>query len=48
VLMKTLAEQDLIDEYRLAAYLGVLGTGNKLFSEGIPSPKFALAESRPL
>jgi len=48
VLVKTLAEHDLIDEYRLAVYPIVLGTGKKLFSDGFPLSRFAPAESRAL
>jgi dihydrofolate reductase len=35
-LIKTLAEHDLVDEYRLVLYALVLGTGKKLFSDGFP------------
>ena len=47
-LIKTLAAHDLIDEYRLAVYPIVLGTGKKLFSEGFAPAKLQLSESRPL
>jgi dihydrofolate reductase len=48
VLIRTLAEHDLIDEYRLAVYPIVLGTGKKLFPEGFPLARLALAETRGL
>jgi dihydrofolate reductase len=47
-LVKTLAEHDLVDEYRLVVYPLVLGTGKKLFSDGFPFSKFALVDSRAL
>lgn len=47
-LVKTLAEHDLIDEYRLAVYPLVLGTGKKLFSDGFTPSTFALAETHGL
>ena len=45
-LIKSLAE--LIDEYRLAVYPIVLGTGKKLFSAGFALSRFTLAETRAL
>jgi dihydrofolate reductase len=47
-LIKTLAEHDLIDEYRLAVYPLVLGSGKKLFSDGFVRTTLSLADARPL
>lgn len=47
-LVKTLAEHDLIDEYRLAVYPLVLGAGKKLFSDGFARTRLTLVDTRPL
>jgi dihydrofolate reductase len=47
-LIKTLAEHDLVDEYRLAVYPLVLGTGKKLFSDGFAFARLTLVETRAL
>jgi dihydrofolate reductase len=46
VLVHTLAEHDLVDEYSLLVYPLVLGSGKKLFAEGVPI-NLHLIESRP-
>ncbi|MCU1556125.1 MAG: hypothetical protein JWN09_120 [Microbacteriaceae bacterium] len=48
VLIRALAEHDLIDEYRLVVYPIVLGAGKKLFSDGFPVSTFTLADTRAL
>ncbi|WP_434316303.1 dihydrofolate reductase family protein [Leifsonia sp. P73] len=45
-LIRTLAEHDQIDEYRLLVHPLVLGVGKKLFGDGFPYTRFALVESR--
>jgi dihydrofolate reductase len=47
-LVRTLAEHDFVDEYRLMVYPIVLGTGKRLFTEGMPRTKLRLTDSRPL
>ena len=44
-LIRTLAEHNLVDEYRLLVYPVVLGTGKKLFPDGFASTKLALVDS---
>ncbi|CAN5514970.1 dihydrofolate reductase family protein [soil metagenome] len=48
VLIRSLAQHNLIDEYRLMVYPIVLGTGKKLFPDGFPLSRFELVESRAL
>jgi dihydrofolate reductase len=47
-LVRTLAEHDLVDEYRLMVYPIVLGGGKRLFAEGMPRTKLRLVDSHPL
>jgi dihydrofolate reductase len=47
-LVRTLAAHDLVDEYRLMVFPIVLGTGKRLFSEGITRTELRLLDSRPV
>ena len=47
-LIRTLAEHDMIDEYRLVVYPLVLGSGKKLFGDGFPMSRLEMVESRAL
>ncbi len=47
-LVRTLAEHDLVDEYRLMLFPIVLGAGKRLFDEGTPSTVLRLVESKPV
>jgi dihydrofolate reductase len=44
-LVKTLAEHDLVDEYRLMVFPILLGTGKRLFSDGTPRATLRLADA---
>jgi dihydrofolate reductase len=45
-LVQTLAEHDLVDEYRLMVYPIVLGSGKRFFGEGTPMRKLELVDTR--
>ena len=47
-LVGALAEQGLVDEYRLMVFPLLLGSGKRLFAGGGGMTKLALAESRPV
>lgn len=47
-LIATLAQHDLIDEYRFAVYPLVLGTGKKLFPDGFTLTRLSLVQTRAL
>ena len=44
--MRTLLEDDLVDELRLMVFPTILGRGKRLFPDGIDRLKFKLAEAR--
>jgi dihydrofolate reductase len=45
-LVRTLLENDLVDELRLMVFPTILGRGKRLFPDGIDRLKFALAETK--
>ena len=47
-LVRTLAEHDLVDEYRLMLFPVVLGSGKRLFGESSPYSALRLVNSRPV
>ncbi len=47
-LVRTLAEHDLVDEYRLMVFPIVLGAGKRLFAEGSPRTELRLVDTRPV
>jgi dihydrofolate reductase len=47
-LVATLAEHDLVDEYRLMLFPTVVGAGKRLFGPGVTVDALELVESRPV
>ncbi|MBV9579801.1 MAG: dihydrofolate reductase family protein [Chloroflexi bacterium] len=46
-LVRGLAENQLVDEYRLMVYPAILGGGKRLFPDGLPSAGFKIVEAQP-
>jgi dihydrofolate reductase len=47
-LIRTLADEGLVDVYRLMVFPVVLGAGKRLFPDGFPHAQFELAELKPV
>lgn len=47
-LVQTLAQHQLVDEYRLMVFPLIRGGSMRLFGEGLPATSFKMVESRPM
>jgi len=45
-LVKTLVENDLVDQWNLMVFPTILGSGKRLFADGVPRRKLKLVEDR--